>query len=238
MDWRIISYGEYDKAWNMAVDEAIFDAFIKGDVPPTIRFYGWLEQSITVGRLQPIDTVPEGWGNNIVRRPTGGRGVYHGKDLTFSIVVSAAAFGSPIKESYKRVGKAVAKALVAKGVSAELCRNTTPPSAVRGIGDCFNLTLDYELAVEGKKTLGSAQVRRSGAVLQQNSLQSPSGERWNDVSGLIGAIVKSLESEFGEKMDIGNLTENEIKNAQEFADNKYTNDDWNRLGSLQAKPAL
>lgn len=238
MHWRIIPYEESDKAWNMAVDEAIFDAFIKGDVPPTLRFYGWLQQSVTIGRLQPIDSVPEGWGSNIVRRPTGGRAVFHGKDLTFSIVVGAATLGSPVKESYRKVGEAVAKALVNNGVSAVLCRNTTPPSAVRGIGDCFNLTLDYELSVEGKKTLGSAQVRRSGMVLQQNSLQSPSGDRWPDIDGLSVAIANALESEFGVKMNFDELTENEIKNAMELADNKYTNDNWNRLGNMQASPAL
>jgi len=219
----------------MAVDEAIFEAFIRGDVPPTIRFYGWLQQSVTIGRLQPISSVPKGWGNSIVRRPTGGRAVLHGKDLTFSIIVGAETLGSPVKESYRRVGEAVARALTAVGVSAELCRNTTPPAAVRGIGDCFDLTLDYELSVQGRKTLGSAQVRRSGAVLQQNSLQSPSGERWPDINGLIDAIITAIEAEFGAKLEYGELTEKELQFAHELADNKYASDRWNQLGNMQEK---
>jgi lipoate-protein ligase A len=226
----VIPYSEDEAAWNMAVDESILEAFIEGNAPPTIRFYGWLQPSITIGRLQPYSSVPEGWGTNIiVRRPTGGRAVFHGCDLTFSIVVDVATLGSPVRESYRRVGEAVSKALVSIGVQAELCRQQTPPAAVRGIGNCFDLTLDYELSVEGRKTLGSAQVRRSGAVLQQNSLASPTKKPWPDRDGLIVAIMREIRTEFNISMEIGNLSENELKIAGELADKKYTNDGWNLL---------
>lgn len=227
MHWRVIPYTEGEAAWNMAVDEAILEAFIAGDVPPTIRFYGWLQQSITIGRLQPANSVPEGWGTNIVRRPTGGRAVFHGKDLTFSIVVESATFGSPVRESYRRVGEAVSKALVSLDVPAELCHATTPPASVRGIGNCFDLTLDYELAVEGKKTLGSAQVRRAHAVLQQNSLANPSGEMWQNRDLLVSAIVREIAAEFDLKMEFGEISEKELQIARELTDKKYANDSWN-----------
>jgi lipoate-protein ligase A len=227
MPWRVIPYTEGEAAWNMAVDEAILEAFIAGGVAPTIRFYGWLQQSVTIGRLQPYNSVPEGWGTNIVRRPTGGRAVFHGKDLTFSIVVDAATLGSPVRESYRRVGEAVSKALVSLSVPAELCRTTTPPASVRGICNCFDLTLDYELAVEGRKTLGSAQVRRANAVLQQNSLANPSGEQWHNLDELASAIVKEIAAEFDLKMEVGEISESELQIARELTDKKYANDGWN-----------
>lgn len=214
----------------MAVDEAILEAFIAGAVPPTIRFYGWLEPSVTVGRLQPINSVPGGWGANTVRRPTGGRSVFHGSDLTFSITVDVATIGSRVRESYRRVGESVARALVSVGISAELCRATTPPATVRGIGNCFDLTLDYELAIEGKKTLGSAQVRRGEAVLQQNSLADPSGNQWPDRDLLANAIAREIGAEFGVDTEIGEITEEELQIAHSLADNKYANDAWNLLG--------
>ncbi len=232
MHWRVIPYEESEASWNMAVDEAIFQAFIAGSVPATVRFYGWIEPSVTIGRLQPVASVPEGWGTIIVRRPTGGRAVYHGKDLTFSISVGADTLGSKVRESYRRVGEAVSRALVSIGVPAELCRTTTPPAAVRGIGNCFDLTTDYELAVAGKKTLGSAQVRHSDAVLQQNSLADPSGESWKNLDDLVAAIVREIEIEFGVNTTLDKLTEAELKMARLLADNKYADDGWNLEGKL------
>lgn len=232
MLWRVIPDAKGEKAWNMALDEAILEAFIAGDAPPTIRFYGWSEPSITIGRLQPVSSVPEGWGDNIVRRPTGGRAVAHGDDLTFSIVVDAATLGSPVRESYRRVGEAVSKALISLGLQAELCRVTTPPASVRGIGNCFDLTLDYELSVSGRKTLGSAQVRRAGAVLQQNSLASPTGMPWDDREALAHAIVQEIECEFGVTIQPGEVSDIEVQIARRLADNKYQSIEWNRHGSI------
>ncbi|HOM71125.1 MAG TPA: hypothetical protein PLU88_03125 [Armatimonadota bacterium] len=233
MLWRVINYAEYDAAWNMALDEAILEEYIAGHVPPTIRFYGWRKPSVTIGRLQPVSSVPEGWGTNIVRRPTGGRAVAHGQDLTFSLVVAASILGSPVRESYRRVGEAVSRALGSIGVPAELCRTTTPPASVRGIGNCFDLTLDYELSVEGRKTLGSAQVRRSGAVLQQNSLANPAGQPWPECERLVKAIVKEIGAEFGVEMVFREITEPELKLARSLTDNKYACDGWNLNGTVQ-----
>lgn len=255
----------------MAVDEAIFEAFIAGNAPPTIRFYGWDGPAVTVGRLQPISSVPEGWGRGIaaidlskggsgdpritpagrianpsrtngtahaggianpsraravVRRPTGGRAVLHGNDLTFSLVVSSAELGSPVRESYRRVAQCAARALASLGVKAEFCRNTTVARAVRSIGNCFDLTLDYELSVEGAKVLGSAQVRRSGAVLQQTSLVY-AGAAWPERGALSDAIVREIGAEFTVETSFGDISSDEHQNACRLAENKYATDEWN-----------
>lgn len=229
MRWRVIPYAEYEAAWNMAVDEAILESFISEDSPPTIRFYGWVRPAVTIGRLQPIESVPEGWGRDVVRRPTGGRAVSHGSDLTFSIVVDSQKLGSPVRESYRMVGDAVARALTITGIRAEFCRNTTPPSSVRGIGNCFDLTLEYELSVSGTKAFGSAQVRRSGAVLQQNSLAIPAGDDQPPPrEQLSTAISLAIEETFGVELSCGELTEAELEIARRLADNKYASDGWNQ----------
>jgi lipoate-protein ligase A len=217
---RLIPYAKSDPLWNMALDEAVFDAFIAGHAPPTLRFYGWVGKCVTIGRLQPPSSVPEGWGTSVIRRPTGGRAVLHRDDLTFSIVVDTNTLGSPIRESYRRIGHAVCAALREIGIDAEMCRNTTPPKSVRGIGDCFDLTLEYELSVAGKKVLGSAQVRRSGAVLQQNTLALPGRYMDSGRDDLIEAITCSMASEFGIEIVARDLTPAELQNARSIADNK------------------
>jgi lipoate-protein ligase A len=229
--WRLIPYAEADAGWNMALDEAILEAFITGGALPTLRFYGWSEPAVTIGRLQPISSVPKGWGTGIVRRPTGGRAVSHGRDLTFSLILAAATLGSRVRESYRLVGEAVAEALVSLGVPAQLYRNRTPPESVRKIGNCFELTLDYEVAVEGAKVLGSAQVRRAGAVLQQNSLALSPGQRGPRRRELTEAIVHALEAQFDAEISAGEVTELELQIARRLADNKYAHDGWNLRGA-------
>jgi lipoate-protein ligase A len=217
----------------MALDEAILEALIAGDAPPTLRFYGWSEPAVTIGRLQKISSVPEGWAPTVIRRPTGGRAVAHGSDLTFSLVVGAATLGAKIGESYRLVGEAVADALTSLGVPAEFCRNRTAPEAVRMIGNCFDLSLEYELAVNGEKVLGSAQVRRAGAVLQQNSLAPPANGDWPDRDDIVAAIIREFRGKFSSELYQGEISEIELQIARQLADNKYVADGWNR-GELRS----
>ena len=212
----------------MAVDEAILESFISGQSIPTLRFYGWSESTISIGKLQPISSIPQGWGSSIVRRPTGGRAVFHGNDLTFSLVVGAAVLGHPVHESYRRVGQAVGEALQSLEIPAQFCQNTSPAASIREIGNCFDLTLEYELTVGGKKVLGSAQVRRAEAVLQQNSLAPPSKDcTWPERDDLVAEIIGSVESSFGIIIEEGRLSETELKIARHLTDNKYAIESWN-----------
>lgn len=40
-NWRLIHSGYHTGPENMAIDEAIMRAHGRGEVPPTLRFYGW-----------------------------------------------------------------------------------------------------------------------------------------------------------------------------------------------------
>ncbi|MBI2842566.1 MAG: lipoate--protein ligase family protein [Armatimonadetes bacterium] len=234
MRWRVIPYEEKDAVRNMAEDEAVLEAFIMGQSPPTVKFYGWTEPSVTIGRLQSASSVPEGWGSGIVRRPTGGRAVFHKDDLTFSLVVGSEALGTRVQESYRRVGEAAARALNSLGINAGFCRNTTAAQSVRKIGKCFDLTLDYELAVQGTKVLGSAQVRRAGAVLQQNSLALSSNTFWPARDKIIDGILYEVEQEFCVETVCGGMSALELQIASELADNKYAVEEWNLGGVCPA----
>ena len=47
--WRVIDTGELNAADNMAIDEAIMLAHSRGEVPPTLRLYGWQPAAVSVG---------------------------------------------------------------------------------------------------------------------------------------------------------------------------------------------
>src|SRR5690625_7424219 len=77
----------------MAMDEALLNWHSKGEIPPTLLFYGWSVPSLSVGHFQKADkrvdfAAIERHGCEFVRRLTGGSAVLHDDELTYSIVVT------------------------------------------------------------------------------------------------------------------------------------------------------
>jgi lipoate-protein ligase A len=188
MDWRLITYGEFDPAFNMAADEAILDAHLAGEVPPTLRLYGWNPAAVSVGYAQKISEDEKrsiaNAGLALVRRPTGGRAVLHLGDLTYSFVgtsiggpqdrlrasISDAGHGflsTNIVGAYKQICDGLIEAMKEFGITLTLGASN---SDYRSNYDCFRATTNADLQYDGKKIIGSAQLRRKHAVLQHGSM--------------------------------------------------------------------
>src|SRR6516225_9825376 len=94
---RFISLGRFDAATNMAIDEAILEANLDKDAPPTLRLYEFTPPAVSIGYSQRLDSKTikniDASGFAIVRRPTGGRAVLHKNDLTYSFVGSSRQVG-------------------------------------------------------------------------------------------------------------------------------------------------
>lgn len=173
MNWRVLNYQIGEPAWNMAVDEAIFISYLEGKSPPTLRFYGWSPATVSVGYFQNvgreinIDRLNlKGYG--LVRRNTGGRAVLHDRELTYSIVAGAKE-GLPdnLIESYLYISKAFAYALQDLGVKAEINQGADKYATS---GACFESPSWYEITVNGRKIMGSAQLRQKTSFLQHGSI--------------------------------------------------------------------
>jgi len=159
----------------MAVDEAIALAFSKGMAPPTLRFYAWSYPSFSIGRFQRLTpdlaaSLHER-GIPIVRRPTGGQGVLHDQDITYSIVASTQdeRFSGGLKGTFQTIARGLIAGLEMLGVRAEI----QTPSATRRRGAspfCFDMASGYEITANGRKIIGSAQRRWAGYFLQHGSL--------------------------------------------------------------------
>ncbi len=181
MNWRLITYREYEPAFNMAADEAILEAHLAGEVPPTLRLYGWKPHAISIGYSQKIsDREIESirkHGLDVVRRSTGGRAVLHLGDLTYSFVGSSASEGdasqaqrllsTSVAGAYKEICQGLIYALQTFGITAEL---GSSKSDYRANYDCFRATTNADLQYAGKKMVGSAQLRRKNALLQHGSI--------------------------------------------------------------------
>ena len=83
MQWRLIEQSPYSAAMNMAIDHAIYESVANGRELPTIRFYKWINNSVSIGAYQnPNEINLEACKKHnvgIVRRMTGGRAVFHDK---------------------------------------------------------------------------------------------------------------------------------------------------------------
>ncbi len=169
--YRFIHTGIQDAALNMAIDEAILTHHLKGEVPPTLRVFKWSQTAISLGRFQSVEREIElenCAGIALVRRPTGGRAVYHRDEFTYSIVIGKRD-GVPagVVAAYAYLAQGLIAALRLLGVQAELSneRVSKHPSAA-----CFASSTQADLTSGGFKLIGSAQVWKNDTLLQQGSL--------------------------------------------------------------------
>lgn len=171
--YRFLHTGQQDTTLNMAIDEAILLHHIQGKVPPTLRVFQWRQPSITLGRFQSIEReilldVCQQRQVPLVRRPTGGRAVYHRDELTYSIVIGKRnGVPSGIVPAYAYLAQGLLAALQLLGVQAEISdeRVHKNPSAA-----CFASSTQADLTSGGYKLVGSAQVWKDESLLQQGSL--------------------------------------------------------------------
>jgi lipoate-protein ligase A len=181
--WRFLPIEKKHAALNMAVDEAILNNHLKGNVPPTLRLYYFSPPAVSLGYAQslPPETVAhiEERGFDVVRRPTGGRAVLHLNDLTYSFVASVntsvvsvntsenGVLAGSIQRAYKQICEALIFSIGHLGLSLEIGRGS---GSYKNQADCFQTTTLADLHHNGKKIIGSAQLRRRTAVLQHGSL--------------------------------------------------------------------
>ncbi|MCL4517282.1 MAG: prephenate dehydratase [Firmicutes bacterium] len=179
--WRWLDTGERPGAWNMAVDEAIMAQVANGLAPPTIRVYGWNPPALSLGYFQnrnrEVDLAGCGRkGFDCVRRPTGGRAVVHDREVTYAFIVpeNHPLLPAGVIASYQVITRGILEGLRNLGVDAVMAtpsRKEQPRDFGAGTtAACFDAPSWYEVTVSGKKLVGSAQVRRYGAVLQHGSI--------------------------------------------------------------------
>ncbi len=185
--WRLIYDNPAFGAWNMAVDEAIMESVGAGQSPPTLRLYAWEPACLSLGygqRFTDVDVTrlnQVGW--DIVRRPTGGRAILHTDELTYSLSLSAddeLAAGTVV-ESYQRISFALLAGLTNLGASP---RADQRAERIESGPVCFETPSHYEITVDGRKLVGSAQMRRKNAILQHGSLPL-----FGDIARICNALV-------------------------------------------------
>ena len=157
---------------NMALDAALLDRARRTGAL-VLRLYRWSPSCLSFGRHEPASrrwnrARIEALGLDTVRRPTGGRAVWHARELTYSLTAPVAAFGG-LREAYLDIHGMLADALRRLGAHVELAPS---PARAPGLasGPCFSSAVGGEVVVAGDKLVGSAQLREGEALLQHGSL--------------------------------------------------------------------
>ena len=218
----------HSAAMNMAIDEALLECF----TVPVVRFYRWQSPALSFGYFGRFADVANYKGNrDLVRRWTGGGIVFHGEDLTYSLVIptSDTAFAESSISIYEKVHRALCAALNETGQPAVVGGLLDPGrsgatvatrTGISGAGySCFVNPVRADVMIDGRKVAGAAQRRTRRGLLQQGSIQGV------DIgNGLAERFAQALSVNCCERK----VDEEILQLARKLAEKKYGTEGWLR----------
>ncbi|HOB15983.1 MAG TPA: lipoate--protein ligase family protein [Defluviitoga sp.] len=169
---RLIVDGKREGTMNMALDLSLAESAALEKVT-TIRIYEWLRPTLSLGKHQKTHNLDLNYinkeGISIVKRPTGGRGVLHKSEFTYSFSTYLNYDKLPINllDSYLKISKALVESFKLLGMNAEL-ESSKKSGVTKDI--CYDAPSIYEIKIDGKKFVGSAQYRTNSFILQHGSI--------------------------------------------------------------------
>ena len=213
----------HSAAMNMAIDEALLESA----AVPSIRFYGWRSPALSFGYFGRFsDVTIYASERDLIRRWTGGGIVFHGDDLTYSIVLRSSdpAFRESSMTIYEKIHRALADTLNGIGEQAVVAGGgdaggvSATNTAVTASGDnCFANPVPADVMVDGRKVAGAAQRRTRRGLLQQGSIQGVAVT--TDFAQRFARSLSANRSQF-------RIDEEILKRARELVEQKYGSDSW------------
>ena len=216
----------HSAAMNMAIDEALLEYA----TVPSIRFYRWHSPALSFGYFGKFAHVAcYASERDLVRRWTGGGIVFHGDDLTYSIVIPANdnAFSESSMSIYEKVHRVLCDAVGCNGKRAVVAGGVNPGGAADAIRiafsaggyNCFANPVRADVIVDGRKIAGAAQRRTRRGLLQQGSIQG---------IDLENGLSERFAVELSNNCQPQSLPKAVRCRAREIAAQKYGADAWLR----------
>ncbi len=188
----------------MARDLELLSAAEQG--VPGCRVYTWDGLWVSLGRFQSaeralVDAASIRW----VSRPTGGKAVIHGHDVTVALafpIEPRAARG--LKAAYRLVAAPLIQALRHSGVEVGLAEDLIEPVRNAPTADCFahSSACDIVHPTTHRKVCGCALKLTESAVLAQASI--PNGRPLSDPR----LVIRDATSEPSENWDASSFADN------------------------------
>lgn len=242
--WRLIDSGIQDSYMNMAIDEALVQLIGPND-QPILRFFGWSQLAISIGYSQKINDVLDAElcrkeGIPIVRRPTGGGVVFHGIDITYSVILPKGFYDLDIKELYSLIQSWVKNGLIELGI-----KTSQFTEIKKGCSDyCFISPSFGDIMIRDCKIGGLSGRRIRQKILCQGYLYfKDAGSMLRFTKGVRGPIKEavnlmslgiekeeiktSIINNWHAKLIKDNISDIEEESAYGLYETKYTQDEWN-----------
>ncbi len=228
--FRLILDAPSDARHNMAVDEALMLGQGRPESIPTLRFYTWSENALSIGYFQSVDEFDKpgrdgAKPSSVVRRLTGGGVVRHGHDLTFSLAVTMPhpQIPSGVKDSYLRINEAVRIGLkkIYPALDYADCRDVKSMRERQKDRVCFEKPDCHDLLLSGKKILGASQRRIGNKFLHQSSLTLD-----QPYAVLIDHLIEGFRQAWKVEFQASVLTPEEIREASRIEQERYSDREW------------
>ncbi len=237
---RQLPFAVADGATNMACDEVMLESAAEHGLA-SFRFYGWSVPTLSLGYFQPHDSTSHTalqalpW----VRRSTGGAGIVHHHELTYSFALPATPQWRTADAWVCRFHRLVRSFLAENGIDSRL----VVCGEERKLGDvlCFLHETPGDLVAAGSKVAGSAQRKLRGALLQHGSLLLRKSEFAPHLPGIFDhaetepftredmadALGKAFAHDTGAQLEPSEFTREELSRMREIRAEKYANAEWN-----------
>jgi len=176
--WRWIDTGTAAGAFQMAADQTLLEMADETG-QPLMRVYQWDPWCISLGYHQSRESIDENScrkrGVEVVRRPTGGRAVYHAHEVTYAVIIPKESefYRENLTALYELISAGLVRGLQKLGVQAELQKRKIDLNLhyKKSMSvSCFSAAARNEILVNGKKLVGSAQRHLSWGMLQHGSI--------------------------------------------------------------------
>jgi lipoyl(octanoyl) transferase len=235
---RLLPFAAADGATNMAADEAMLESASERSVA-SLRFYTWAEPTLSLGYFQPAADrerlAPGPW----VRRSTGGAGILHHRELTYSFALPAHPAWKSEEPWICRMHRLVRDVLRDRVVESRVV--ACGEEVKRGEVLCFLHHTAGDLAIGESKVAGSAQRKMRSALLQHGSLLLRKSEFAPELPGMCDLAGRELftaeelaelltarfASATGAMIEPGDWTAAERDRTAAIRAAKYANAEWN-----------
>ncbi|MBA2278025.1 MAG: lipoate--protein ligase family protein [Chloroflexia bacterium] len=244
-EWQLIPPEPTPPLLNMALDEVLTLRVGRGERPPTIRFWGWSDSCVVLGRFQSVrnevdEEAMRANGVQLVRRISGGGAKFIEPEgaITYSIFApEAMVAGMTFAESYAFFDAWVIDALRELGVDAWYAPLNDITStggkvggaaqARRGDAVLHHTTMAYQMNIDlltkvlriGQEKLSDKGVtsaeRRVGPLRQQTAL---------DRDVIIHHLIGHFRARFGLRDD--QITADELAEAKRLVDERFSTPEW------------
>lgn len=223
-NFRLLNSYNQSALMNMNIDKTIINNFSQND-EPILRFYTW-EKSFTVGVSQnPLEyskRYPQ-YGNNFAKRMTGGGTLFHGHDISYSLVLPTSLMKDlNVKQSYEKICTFLLNFYRGLGLDANYAKDIE--GIILSKSEFCQVGYEaYDIIVNGIKIGGNAQKRSKNMIFQHgsiplNNIHSNKKEAGSSLEDLgisisidkaIKELTMSFKKTFNVKLNNSSLNEKE-----------------------------